>query len=52
VTPGRIASNMAGATLAAQKLEEADIEKLDGVAAGGKQKRFIMPPWGKFSVGS
>ena len=39
---------MAGGILAARKLEEVDIQKLDGVAAGGKQKRFIMPPWGKF----
>jgi glycerol 2-dehydrogenase (NADP+) len=46
VTPARITSNLKGATTAAQKLDEGDMEQLDGVAAGGKQKRMIMPPWG------
>jgi glycerol 2-dehydrogenase (NADP+) len=46
VTPTRIASNMKGAITAARKLDRSDMEKLDGVAASGKQKRFIMPPWG------
>jgi glycerol 2-dehydrogenase (NADP+) len=46
VTPTRIASNMKGAITAAQKLSESDMEKLDGIAASGKQKRFVMPPWG------
>ncbi|GLB42464.1 putative aldo keto reductase [Lyophyllum shimeji] len=45
VTPSRIASNLAGSLAAAQKLEVADIAELDGLAAGGKQKRFITPPW-------
>ncbi|KAF8069235.1 NADP-dependent oxidoreductase domain-containing protein [Lyophyllum atratum] len=45
VTPSRIASNLTGALAAAEKLEAADIAELDGLAAGGKQKRFIMPPW-------
>ena len=46
VTPSRIASNYNNAIVAASKLEPAEIEKLDGLAASGKQKRFITPPWG------
>jgi len=46
VTPTRIASNIAGAITALQKLNEADIEKLDGVAASGKQRRFVGSKWG------
>ncbi|KAH7909604.1 NADP-dependent oxidoreductase domain-containing protein [Hygrophoropsis aurantiaca] len=46
VTPARIASNFTGALAALQKLTPADVALLDGVAAGGKQKRLIMPPWG------
>jgi glycerol 2-dehydrogenase (NADP+) len=42
----RIASNMKGAITAAQKIDKSDMEKLDKVAANGKQKRLIMPPWG------
>jgi glycerol 2-dehydrogenase (NADP+) len=45
VTASRIASNMTGALIAVQKLNMADIATLDGLAAGGKQKRFITPPW-------
>ncbi|KAH9836297.1 Aldo/keto reductase [Rhodofomes roseus] len=45
VTPARIASNYTGALAAASKLTKEDIEKLDGVAAAGKQKRLITPPW-------
>ncbi|KII87940.1 hypothetical protein PLICRDRAFT_176692 [Plicaturopsis crispa FD-325 SS-3] len=45
VTPARIASNLSGALAAAKKLDASDIEKLDGVAASGKQKRLVMPPW-------
>ncbi|THH09677.1 hypothetical protein EW145_g1850 [Phellinidium pouzarii] len=45
VTPTRIASNLFGTLAVLPKLDAADIEKLDGVAPGGKQKRFIMPPW-------
>ncbi|KAJ7078314.1 NADP-dependent oxidoreductase domain-containing protein [Mycena belliarum] len=45
VTPSRISSNVTGPLAALGKLQPADIEKLDGLAAGGKQKRFIMPPW-------
>jgi glycerol 2-dehydrogenase (NADP+) len=39
VTPARIATNLKGAIAAVQKMDDADIKKLDGVAAGGKQKR-------------
>ncbi|KDQ52165.1 hypothetical protein JAAARDRAFT_40515 [Jaapia argillacea MUCL 33604] len=46
VTPARIASNFKGAIAALEKLDQADVERLDGVAPGGKQKRFITPPWG------
>ncbi|KZT04531.1 Aldo/keto reductase [Laetiporus sulphureus 93-53] len=46
VTPARIASNYRGALTAAAKLTKEDIEALDGVAAAGKQKRMIAPPWG------
>ncbi|KAL0953976.1 hypothetical protein HGRIS_005135 [Hohenbuehelia grisea] len=45
VTPARIAANLTGAVAASKKLESADIQKLDGLAAAGKQKRFITPPW-------
>jgi len=43
VTPARIATNFAGAIAAGAKLEAADIEQLDGLAAGGKQRRYIFP---------
>ncbi|KAF7974020.1 hypothetical protein HWV62_13533 [Athelia sp. TMB] len=46
VTPARIASNYSGAATAAKKLTKEDVQTLDGVAAGGKQKRLIMPAWG------
>ncbi|KAJ8515489.1 hypothetical protein ONZ45_g7101 [Pleurotus djamor] len=42
VTPSRIASNMTGAVAASKKLEQADIDKLDGLAEAGKQKRSVM----------
>ncbi|KAJ6586444.1 NADP-dependent oxidoreductase domain-containing protein [Mycena vulgaris] len=45
VTPSRIASNVTGPLAALGKLQPADIEALDALAAAGKQKRFIMPPW-------
>ncbi|KAF8997112.1 NADP-dependent oxidoreductase domain-containing protein [Cyathus striatus] len=45
VTPARIASNLTGAVAASKKLDSDDIKKLDGLAAEGKQKRFITPPW-------
>jgi len=45
VTPARITSNLTGALDFAKRVEKADIETLDGIAASGKQKRFVMPPW-------
>ncbi|PPQ88788.1 hypothetical protein CVT25_010474 [Psilocybe cyanescens] len=45
VTPARIAANFTPAITAAEKLDAADLDKLDGLAAAGKQKRFITPPW-------
>jgi len=45
VTPARIATNSKGALEAQKKLSKGDLEKLDGVAPGGKQRRFITPPW-------
>lgn len=39
VTPDRIKSNFTGALDAAIKLSVNDLEKLDGLAASGKQKR-------------
>ncbi|KAG5644190.1 hypothetical protein DXG03_008853, partial [Asterophora parasitica] len=38
VTPSRIALNISGPLVAAQKLTEEDIAELDGLAASGKQK--------------
>ena len=46
VTSQRITSNLHGSLLAFSKLEPADMESLDGVAAGGMQTRYIKPPWG------
>jgi hypothetical protein len=48
VNPSRILSNLTGSLTASEKLTEEDVKKLDEVAAAGKQKRFIMPPWRKF----
>ena len=45
-SPSRIDANLSGFIDALGKLDDSDVEKLDGVAASGKQKRFIMPPWG------
>lgn len=47
VTPARIEANFTGALAAYNKLTADDVAKLDGLAAAGKQKRFIMPAWGK-----
>jgi glycerol 2-dehydrogenase (NADP+) len=44
VTPERIASNAKYA-----KLDQEDVEKLDALAANGKQSRLIKPPWSKSS---
>jgi len=49
VTPSRIDANLSGFIDALGKLDDTDVEKLDGVAASGKQKRFIMPAWGDSS---
>ncbi|KAF8632343.1 hypothetical protein AX15_001927 [Amanita polypyramis BW_CC] len=45
VTNSRITSNITGALKGVSKLEKSDIERLDGLAASGKQKRFVTPPW-------
>ncbi|KAF8897981.1 NADP-dependent oxidoreductase domain-containing protein [Mucidula mucida] len=45
VTPSRISDNLTGALTGQKKLTTEDIEKLDGLAATGKQKRFVTPPW-------
>lgn len=47
VNPVRIEANLKGALAAYKQLTADDVAKLDGVAASGKQKRLIMPPWGK-----
>jgi glycerol 2-dehydrogenase (NADP+) len=44
VTPARITSNYKGAIAAVEKMDNADIQKLDGVAIGGKQKRLVSSP--------
>ncbi|KAG1807234.1 NADP-dependent oxidoreductase domain-containing protein [Suillus variegatus] len=46
MSPSRIESNLTGALEAYNLLMPEDIKILDGVAAGGKQNRFITPPWG------
>jgi len=46
VTPARIASNMDYASL-----DTSDVERLDGLAAAGKQRRFIRPPWTGVKLG-
>ncbi|KAF7318728.1 Aldo-keto reductase [Mycena chlorophos] len=45
VTPARIKANATGPVDAWAKFSKEDITQLDGLAAAGKQKRFIMPPW-------
>ncbi|KAH8834917.1 NADP-dependent oxidoreductase domain-containing protein [Flagelloscypha sp. PMI_526] len=45
ITPSRITANLKGAPEGAATLTAEDIAKLDGVAAGGKQHRFVKPPW-------
>jgi len=46
VTPARIEGNFTGALAAYSKLTSGDVAKLDGVAAGGKQRRLLTPAWG------
>lgn len=48
VTPARITANLKGALAGASKLDKEDIEKIDGLAAAGKQRRFVTPPWRRF----
>ena len=43
VTPARINANYNGAVDAVRKLDAADVETLDGLAANGKQKRSAIP---------
>jgi hypothetical protein len=43
VTPSRITSNLSGGVRALETLTKADVERLDGLAAAGKQKRFDVP---------
>lgn len=47
VTPARITSNLTGAVAAANRLrfDTTDLKTLDDLAASGKQKRFLTPPW-------
>ncbi|KAG6330454.1 hypothetical protein ID866_8636, partial [Astraeus odoratus] len=46
VNAERIEANLIGATRAYELLTTEDMAALDAVASDGKQKRFIMPPWG------
>ncbi|KAI0309839.1 Aldo/keto reductase [Amylostereum chailletii] len=46
LNPERMYSNIRGPFVAYKGLTEEDIKTLDGVAAAGKQKRLITPPWG------
>lgn len=45
VTPARIYANINGAIAAFKALTKEDIEKLDAVAASGKQKRYVSSRW-------
>ncbi|KAM6502931.1 NADP-dependent oxidoreductase domain containing protein [Amanita muscaria] len=45
VSNTRIASNLKGALAASEKLDASELEHLDGLAASGKQKRFVAPQW-------
>lgn len=40
--PDRIAANFKGALTGTITLEKSDIERLDGLAASGKQKRYVL----------
>ena len=48
VTPKRIASNIKNALDVKARFdkEPEEVKKLDSVAPGGKQHRFVKPPWG------
>lgn len=43
VTPARITANLSGAVRAFETLTKVDVERLDALAAAGKQKRFVHP---------
>ncbi|KAA1475004.1 Aldo/keto reductase [Dentipellis sp. KUC8613] len=45
-TQSRITSNIKGAAAAAKALTAEDLKTLDSIAATGKQKRLVTPPWG------
>lgn len=45
----RVKANIEGPTKLAPKLSKEDIATLDGIAAAGKQKRLVTPPWGMYS---
>lgn len=47
-TQDNIKRHIEGFVKASQTLTVADIAKLDGIAAAGKQNRVVMPPWGMF----
>ena len=49
---GRIKSNIVGPSALAPKLTKEEIAEIDGIAAAGKQKRFVTPPWGTCIVSS
>jgi len=42
VNTDRISANLNGALTGVAKLEKSDIELLDGLAANGKQKRYVL----------
>ncbi|THH17087.1 hypothetical protein EW146_g3659 [Bondarzewia mesenterica] len=46
LSPERMTSNIKGSVAASKALTQEDIEILDGIAAAGKQKRLVTPPWG------
>jgi glycerol 2-dehydrogenase (NADP+) len=48
MTSSHIESNLTGALEAYNVLTPEDIEIPDGVAADGKQKRFMIPYWGEY----
>ena len=47
VTPSRILSNVVGTLNVLPKLSKEELERLDGVAASGKQTRYVPSPMGR-----
>lgn len=47
VLPKSVTASRIDANIKYVKLEAADVETLDGLAAAGKQHRLIKPPWSK-----